>query len=143
MIKIAQLIFFEKDHIYELNGEQLPSVSELTRFISREVYGDVAQFRLDNAAERGTKVHKLTEALDKYGAQMQETICIEELSELQKALCKNIRGKGSMEDISEEIADVQIMLAQMILLFNLESEVKKWRNTKLERLRDRLSEVTE
>ena len=53
------------------------------------------------------KIYK--EALDKYGAQMQETICIEELSELQKALCKNIRGKGSMEDISEEIADVQIM----------------------------------
>lgn len=67
MIKIAQLIFFEKGHIYEMDGEQLPSVSELTRFISREVYGDVAQFRLDNAAERGTKVHKLTEALDKYG----------------------------------------------------------------------------
>ena len=87
------------------------------------------------------KIYK--EALDKYGAQMKETICIEELSELQKALCKNIRGKGSMEDISEEIADVQIMLAQMILLFNLESEVEKWRNTKLERLRDRLSEVTE
>ncbi len=86
------------------------------------------------------KIYK--EALDKYGAQMQETICIEELSELQKTLCKNIRGKGSMEDISEEIADVQIMLAQMILLFNLESEVEKWRNTKLERLRDRLSEVT-
>lgn len=85
------------------------------------------------------KIYK--EALDKYGAQMQETICIEELSELQKALCKNIRGKGSMEDISEEIADVQIMLAQMILLFNLESGVEKWRNTKLERLRDRLSEV--
>ena len=85
------------------------------------------------------KIYK--EALNKYGAQMQETICIEELSELQKTLCKNIRGKGSMEDISEEIADVQIMLAQMILLFNLESKVEKWRNTKLERLRDRLSEV--
>ena len=42
-------------------------MSELTRFISREVYGDVAQYRLDHAAERGKKVHKLTEALDKYG----------------------------------------------------------------------------
>lgn len=61
------MVFYEKEHIYELNGEQLPSVSELTRFISREVYGDLAQFRLDHAAERGTKVHKLTEALDKYG----------------------------------------------------------------------------
>lgn len=42
-------------------------MSELTRFISREVYGTVTQFTLDNAAERGTKVHKLCEALDKYG----------------------------------------------------------------------------
>lgn len=86
------------------------------------------------------KIYK--EALDKYGAQMQETICIEELSELQKALCKLIRGNGSMADISEEIADVQIMLAQMIILFDLESSVEKWRDIKLARLRDRLSEGT-
>ncbi len=64
---MSQLVFFDKRHVYELDGVQIPSVSELTRFISREVYGDIAQFRLDNAAERGTKVHKLTEALDKYG----------------------------------------------------------------------------
>lgn len=50
-----------------LDGERLPSVSEITRFISREVYGDVTQFRLDNAAGRGTKIHKATEILDKYG----------------------------------------------------------------------------
>lgn len=83
-----------------------------------------------------------SEALYKYGAKMQETVCIEELSELQKALCKHIRGNGSMTDIAEEIADVQIMLAQMILLFDLESSVEKWRDIKLERLRDRLSEGT-
>lgn len=81
-------------------------------------------------------------ALYKYGAKMQETVCIEELSELQKALCKHIRGNGSMADISEEIADVQIMLEQMILLFDLESSVEKWRDIKLARLRDRLSEGT-
>lgn len=80
--------------------------------------------------------------LYKYGAKMQETVCIEELSELQKALCKHIRGNGSMADISEEIADVQIMLEQMILLFDLESSVEKWRDIKIERLRDRLSEGT-
>lgn len=64
---MAQLIFYDKSHTYELDGEELPSVSELTRFISREIYGEVSQWRMDNAAERGTKVHKLTEALDKYG----------------------------------------------------------------------------
>lgn len=82
-------------------------------------------------------------ALYKYGAQMQETVCIEELSELQKALCKHIRGNESMTDISEEIADVQIMLEQMIILFDLESSVKRWRDIKLARLRERLSEGKE
>lgn len=42
-------------------------MSEITRFVSREVYGDVTQFKLDNAADRGTKIHKATEILDKYG----------------------------------------------------------------------------
>ena len=57
-----------ESHVYDLDGEQLPSVSEITRFISRELYGEVNQYTLDRAAERGTNVHKLTEALDKYGS---------------------------------------------------------------------------
>lgn len=65
---MAKLLFFETNHEYQLDGEPLPSVSEITRFVSREVYGDVTQFRLDNAAERGTKIHKATELLDKYGS---------------------------------------------------------------------------
>lgn len=64
---MSQLVFYDEGHIYELDGVQIPSVSEVTRFLSREVYGDVQQFRLDHAAARGTKIHKLTEALDKYG----------------------------------------------------------------------------
>ena len=58
----------EESHVYDLDGEELPSVSEITRFISRELYGEVNQYTLDRAAERGTNVHKLTEALDKYGS---------------------------------------------------------------------------
>lgn len=64
---MSQLVFFDEGHVYELDGVRVPSVSEITRFISREVYGEIAQFRLDRAASRGSKVHKLTEALDKYG----------------------------------------------------------------------------
>ena len=64
---MAQLLFFDEGHKYTLDGEELPSVSELTRFISREIYGDVGQFNLDRAADRGTAVHKATELLDKYG----------------------------------------------------------------------------
>lgn len=63
---MATLIFFDKGHLYELNGEQVPSVSEIARFVSREVYGNVEQYTLDNASSRGTAVHKSTEVLDKY-----------------------------------------------------------------------------
>lgn len=64
---MAQLMFFDQGHRYTLDGEELPSVSELCRFISREVYGTVSQYTLDQAADRGTRVHKATEALDVYG----------------------------------------------------------------------------
>ena len=65
---MAKLIFFDDEHKYQLDGEDVPSVSEVVRFISREVYGEVAQYSLDNASNRGTRVHKTCEALDKYGS---------------------------------------------------------------------------
>lgn len=65
---MANLIFYDQTHQYTVDGVEVPSVSELTRFISREIYGDVQQFRLDAAASRGTNVHKATEALDKFGS---------------------------------------------------------------------------
>ena len=65
---MATLLFFDQGHKYTLDGEELPSVSELCRFLSREIYGDVAQWRLDNAADRGTAVHKACESLDKFGS---------------------------------------------------------------------------
>lgn len=59
-------MFFDTGHQYVLNDEQIPSVSEISRFASREIYGDINQYTLDNAAKRGTNVHKSTEILDKY-----------------------------------------------------------------------------
>lgn len=65
---MANLVFFEENHRYTVDGEEVPSVSELTRFIAKEIYGEIRQDTLDNAAARGTKVHKATEALDKFGS---------------------------------------------------------------------------
>ena len=64
---MAKLVFFDQSHTYEVDGEPVPSVSELTRFISREIYGDITQFQLERAGSRGTAVHKALELLDKYG----------------------------------------------------------------------------
>lgn len=62
-----ELVFHEKDHKYFLNGEEIPSVSELTRFLSREVYGEADPIALERAAEKGTAVHKALQTLDEAG----------------------------------------------------------------------------
>ena len=45
-------------------------------------------------------------ALDHYGNDNQVIVAIEELSELQKELCKMQRGEKDVEHIAEEIADI-------------------------------------
>ena len=64
---MPQLLFYDDNHRYTVDGEEVPSVSELTRFLSRELYSDAPQYMIDQAAKRGTSVHKATEALDKFG----------------------------------------------------------------------------
>ena len=64
---MGKLIFYDDKHIYEVDGKPLPSVSEVIRFLSREEYQDVSQYVLDNAADRGTKVHKACEQLIRFG----------------------------------------------------------------------------
>ena len=50
------------------------------------------------------------EALRRWGPEAQMLMAFEEMSELQKELCKAARGKQNKAEIAEEIADVQIML---------------------------------
>ena len=61
------LIFYEKSHIYMLDGERLPCVSDLCRFLHKEIYKDAPIWQIEAAADRGTAVHKATEELDKTG----------------------------------------------------------------------------
>ena len=81
-------------------------------------------------------------ALETYGAVSQTNMMFEEMSELQKELCKNARGKRNVLDIAEEIADVQIMLEQMIILHNCRQEVEDWKTIKLLRLRRKIEDET-
>lgn len=80
----------------------------------------------------------MARAIDSYGAQSQTLMVMEEMAELQKELCKHARGKDNRLSIAEEIADVQIMLEQMAILHNCETEVKAHRTQKLDRLKKRL-----
>lgn len=80
----------------------------------------------------------LQRALDTYSSQAQIVMVFEEMSELQKELCKYLRGRGSFEHIAEEIADVEIMLEQMKMLFCCTDDVRDVRRRKVERLKVRL-----
>lgn len=79
------------------------------------------------------------QAISAYGEKAQKLMAIEEMSELTKEICKDFRGKLNREHLVEEIADVLIMLDQMLLLYKISGEeVGLMRIKKVERLKERL-----
>lgn len=60
------LTFDEEKHEYRLDGERIPSVTELLKPLTAEGYERIAPDTLRIAAERGTEVHEACEAMD-YG----------------------------------------------------------------------------
>jgi len=105
---MAQLLFYDEAHRYEVDGEEYTSVSELLRFISREEYGDIDQYRLDNAADRGTRVHKACEVLYKYGS-------VEADSEIEPYVMAFVQflkdHKCNFTDIEKPLADTELKIA--------------------------------
>ena len=66
-------------------------------------------------------------------------VAIEELSELQKELCKTLRGNINKENIVEELANVLIMLDQLKIYFKIEDdEIREMIDKKIERTKERL-----
>lgn len=63
----------------------------------------------------------LEKSVEKYGKKAQVLQAIEEMSELTKELVKNInRGQDNIKDIILEIADVQITLYELIIIYKKE-----------------------
>ena len=84
--------------------------------------------------------------IDVWGEDAQIKMCIEEMSELIKELCKNWRKDKTntpeqIKNICEEIADVQNMADQMQMIFG-EEMVEEFRREKIKRTQKRLDEET-
>ena len=87
------------------------------------------------------KMLLLKQAVDTWGENLQLIIVLEETAELQKEVCKMIRGDWSsqrMDSLASEIADVSLMLEQLIFITSTASAVEKWKDIKLNRLAKRL-----
>jgi len=75
-------------------------------------------------------------AIEKWGAEAQVKMMIEECGKLITALMHYDRGRNKPIDVCGEIADVEIMVNQMKVLFGPKCEdIKKY---KLERLKERI-----
>lgn len=85
----------------------------------------------------------LQEAIKHYGAELQVNVAIEEMSELTKELCKSLRYKANRNNITEEIADVLIMIEQLKIIFQLSpAAIENVKEYKLLRLEKRIFKET-
>ena len=83
--------------------------------------------------ENNKTIHRV---ISVFGAENQKMQSLEELMELQAALFENIhRETDNRKNIIEEIADVEVMLAQLKEIFNIEpNEIEEVQDYKLRRL---------
>lgn len=89
------------------------------------------------------EIETYTKAINKWG-EKQLFVAIEEMSELQKELCKVLRGEVNVDHLAEEFADVEIMLSQMLIYFKrfgLAPLVNVYKAYKLDRLNRRIDEA--
>ncbi|WP_418470939.1 hypothetical protein [Eubacterium callanderi] len=75
-------------------------------------------------------------AIEVFGKESQKDIFIEESAELTKELLKERRGADNLTAILEEMADVEIALDQMKLIYGSCEKIKE---KKILRLKDKLT----
>lgn len=106
--------------------------------------------RSANACEMAPDDERIMQqAIEIYGVQARCDVAIEEMAELTKAIMKIRRvaddyGKtqAALDNLLEEIADVDIMVEQMKIMWG-QKQVEEYRRRKLERLAKRLEDKHE
>ncbi len=93
-------------------------------------------------SEKSKETEVYQAAIMKWGKELQIEIAIEECAELIKALqklkrCSDDTILGPRRNVHEEIADVEIMIEQLKLIFNRQL-IEEYKIEKIERLKSRL-----
>jgi len=83
----------------------------------------------------------LHKAINTYGEDKQLLMLVEEMAELLVAITHKLRGRVEVEYITEEIADVYIMLEQAKIIFGISSDdINEQIDFKIKRLEKRMGE---
>lgn len=83
----------------------------------------------------------LKKAISFFGEEMQIFVAVEEMGELLQALSKFKRHEGDVNNIIEEIADVEIMMQQLCLIFDCSNDVATMKSQKIERLKEKIKRL--
>ncbi len=76
-----------------------------------------------------------------WGKEPQMLQVIEEMSELTKEILKNVnRKKDNIKELIEETADVEIMLGQLKVCYDIEKQVESYKADKLKTIQQRLDD---
>ena len=147
-----------RQHIkIQYNSEEM-TISELCSRMDR-LRGKLNAARLENELLRGALAEMnetydrtscderiMRQAIETYGVQAQCDVAIEEMAELTKAIVKLRRVEDdyektqvALDNLLEEIADVDIMIDQMKIMWG-PKQVEEYRRKKLERLERRLND---
>lgn len=89
-------------------------------------------------AEPSSEEAILRRAIKVYGIHAQIDMALEEMGELIVALQHSLRGRASHVEVCEEVADVQIMMEQLAMIFDKDI-VRKYYESKIKRLEQRLN----
>ena len=81
----------------------------------------------------------ILKVLEHFGFNRQKVKAVEELSELQNAILRDLDGRGNYNNIVEEIADVEIMLIELKTMYEIPpSEIEEIKANKILRLKRRI-----
>lgn len=85
-----------------------------------------------------TRIPVYTDAMNLWGADFQKSMFHEEVGEVLTAISHEKRGRCGNATVLEELADLQIMLNQLVILYGTDEEFKTVLNAKLTRLVERI-----
>lgn len=95
----------------------------------------------EEQTEAFSDVDIFQKAIDTWGREEQTNLAVEEMAELIQAINKTRRYPDSVkarDNLAEEIADVAIMLEQLILIYDCGDEVFTWKGRKIKRIAEHL-----
>lgn len=126
------------EELSKKNEEQQMEIKDLRNKLEAvKAQADEYRMMAEHLKERhNTDVY--CRAVNHYGETSRLILAIEEMSELTKELSKHIRGRNNISAICEEMADVEIMLEQLKIVFNNRAAVDYHKAHKLQRLADRM-----